>query len=373
MGFGVRRSQLAGGLRRRTGEDASMWPDGNDANPGIRLGRIGRIEVWVHWLLLAILALLLLSDLLRASEIPAGAIFLSWGFSAAALFASLLVHELAHCRAARRLGGIAHRIVLWPLGGFAACDVPADPKSRFHFAAAGPVATILLFAAAAAACAAAGWDLLPVLRPGASPRLDRLLAQHLVLWNAFLLLSFLPCTPQDGGRMLEAGLERKLESAERARAVARKAGHAVAALALVAALSLFFTAFISRDFTFRHPLLGNLSWGLLFVVMLHAFDVRKAARGLGAEEEDTGVFGYDFSRGYASLETTVKREPPRVSLWARVRTELRRRAGTRRRKAEAEVAERVDRLLEKIHREGLGSLTRSERRFLVRASRRYRK
>ncbi|MGQ9591887.1 MAG: DUF6576 domain-containing protein, partial [Planctomycetota bacterium] len=182
-----------------------------------------------------------------------------------------------------------------------------------------------------------------------------------------------PCTPQDGGRMLEAGLERRLGSAERARAVARKAGHAVAALALVAALSLFFSSFISRDFTFRHPLLGNLSWGLLFVVMLHAFDVRKAAKGAGSDEEDSGVFGYDFSRGYASLETTVKREPPRVSLWARVRTDLRRRAEARRRKTEAEIGERVDRLLEKIHREGLRSLTRSERRFLVRASRRYRK
>jgi hypothetical protein len=90
----------------------------------------------------------------------------------------------------------------------------------------------------------------------------------------------------------------------------------------------------------------------------------------GGEE---GIFGYDFSQGYTSLE---KDEPPpprkRQSWWQR--WQQRRKARRLQREEEQRVAEesRLDTLLEKVQREGLTALTEEEKRFLKRASDRFR-
>src|SRR5262245_40719528 len=40
------------------------------------------------------------------------------------LFFSVFLHELGHCFAARRLGGEASDVLLWPLGGLASLELP---------------------------------------------------------------------------------------------------------------------------------------------------------------------------------------------------------------------------------------------------------
>jgi hypothetical protein len=91
----------------------------------------------------------------------------------------------------------------------------------------------------------------------------------------------------------------------------------------------------------------------------------------GGEE---GVFGYDFSQGYTSLE---RDQPPATAPVKKVgwfKGWLQRRA-ERRLKREQETREaderRMDELLEKIHREGAASLTDEERRFMKRVADRY--
>src|SRR5262249_56940952 len=70
---------------------------------------------------------------------------------------------------------------------------------------------------------------------------------------------------------------------------------------------------------------------------------------------DQGVFGYDFSEGYTSLESSAaKVRPARESAlkrWRRRRSELRRQ-----RRLAREIAEerRMDEILRKVHREGGG-------------------
>ena len=90
---------------------------------------------------------------------------------------------------------------------------------------------------------------------------------------------------------------------------------------------------------------------------------------------EDGVFGYDFSQGYTSLERDqIQAAPPvrRVSWWRRW---LQRRAA---RKMQREVEEReaeerrLDELLDKLHRQGRGALTDEEQRFMKRVSDRYR-
>ena len=91
----------------------------------------------------------------------------------------------------------------------------------------------------------------------------------------------------------------------------------------------------------------------------------------GGYFEDT-VFGYDFSQGYTSLEAgsaTVR--PARegaLSRWRRRRSEQRMR-----RQAAKEAAEeqRMDEILDKIHREGRQMLSAEEQHFLVRVSAKY--
>ena len=84
---------------------------------------------------------------------------------------------------------------------------------------------------------------------------------------------------------------------------------------------------------------------------------------------DDGVFGYDFSEGYTSLESGApKVRPSRESAlkrWRRRRSELRRQ---RRIAREAAEEARMDEILEKLHREGRTALTDEENRFLVRVS-----
>jgi stage IV sporulation protein FB len=84
---------------------------------------------------------------------------------------------------------------------------------------------------------------------------------------------------------------------------------------------------------------------------------------------DDGLFGYDFSEGFTSLEggTAAVRPHPESALrrWRRRRSELRRE---RRMAREAAEERRMDEILEKLYREGRAALTEEENRFLVRVS-----
>jgi hypothetical protein len=87
---------------------------------------------------------------------------------------------------------------------------------------------------------------------------------------------------------------------------------------------------------------------------------------------EDSLFGYDFSQGYTSLERDQP-PPPRRPGWFR-RWLQRRAAQKLQREQETREAEerRLDELLEKVQREGIGALTDEERRFMKRVSDRYR-
>ncbi len=93
---------------------------------------------------------------------------------------------------------------------------------------------------------------------------------------------------------------------------------------------------------------------LIGLALVIEFLVRNEAHLLedGGYFED-GVFGYDFSEGYTSLESgTPKVRPSResaVKRWRRRRSEQRR---LRRVAREAAEERRMDEILEKLHREG---------------------
>lgn len=67
---------------------------------------------------------------------------------------TVIIHELGHALAARSVGGRAHQIVLWPLGGLAYTSGHGSLEGRLKTTLAGPATHIplaLLFAGAATA------------------------------------------------------------------------------------------------------------------------------------------------------------------------------------------------------------------------------
>jgi Zn-dependent protease len=83
------------------------------------------------------------------------------------LFVCVLLHEMGHVIAARRLDGDAEEVLLWPLGGLTFVDVPRVPRAFCWSALAGPAVNLSLAAAAGGALVALGF--VPPLNPLASP------------------------------------------------------------------------------------------------------------------------------------------------------------------------------------------------------------
>ena len=111
---------------------------------------------------------------------------------------------------------------------------------------------------------------------------------------------------------------------------------------------------------------------LIIIALVTEYIVRIEARILdeGGFYED-GVFGYDFSEGYTSLEgNTAKVRPYREYAQALEKTAPRFASPGRQRKKPPR--SRLDEILDKIHREGRASLTDEENRFMVRVSNKYR-
>jgi len=116
------------------------------------------------------------------------------------LFASIVLHELAHSVVARAFGMEIKGITLWLLGGVAEmADEPPNPKAEFLMAIAGPIMSVflsLLFFTVGAFFGVGG-DMTPI---GA-------IFQYLGTLNLILaVFNLIPAFPLDGGRVARAAL-----------------------------------------------------------------------------------------------------------------------------------------------------------------------
>jgi Zn-dependent protease len=349
------------------------------------LVRLFGITVRIHWLFPFVALGLILHTALgksQGSAYPPGA-WIDSAILLGILFFSILLHEFGHCFAARAVNGDAQEVLLWPLGGLANVDVPHRPKAHFITAAGGPAVNIVL------ACAFALllifvckpgyqpiWNPLPeqapllrsdagtvALRPwsGGDPEVMSPYALPVWLARAFWLNYFLALLnivlvgfPMDGGRLLQASLWPSL-------------GYRQATLFAV------FAGFAVVFIVALYAIIQTSVLGLCLALFICQACYRQwVILETGGEE---GVFGYDFSQGYTSLERDQIQAAPavrRVSWWRRW---LQRRAARKmQREQEQREAEerRMDELLEKLHRHGKASLTDEEQRFMKRVSDRYR-
>jgi len=321
---------------------------------GLPVGSLARIRIKVHWILLGFW-LYELNDLLKVEGIGRPMLLWYWALSIGLVFVGILLHELGHCFAARSVGGSAENILLWPLGGLAFCQAPNLPRSQFIVAAGGPAVTLVIFLLSSVTFL--------ILRSYLPPESQGLFFDHvyylLVRYQmALLIFNLIPLYPLDGGRMFHALTWGYFGRQSHAGAYGRAS---LITVYVSRACVILGSLYAIYDFTKT----GRL-W-MLFLFLWAWSGTEGLRRRVREGEEEDYAFGYDFSRGYTSLEGSG----PRVSGDSRTRagglTGWLQRAKQRRaekRQPSPEEKKRVDELLEKISREGMMALNKEERQFL---------
>ena len=298
----------------------------------LKVGRIWGIEIRLHWIFLLWAAF----ELLRRDRFGGTSnVLIYLGF----LFSAVLLHEFGHCFAARRVGGSADSVLLWPLGGLALVTIPQRPREQFLVAAGGPAVNLIL------------WLL---LLPWAIATGDGFGSVFLGFWVSdplslaaavnfdLLIFNLIPALPLDGGNMLKALISRRKGEVQAIRWVINSSRISAVAMAIL---------WISSD---GH---GGLLLGIALLIWLNAAWLARQVKESGYEPEPSwkGESGGGIK-----------------SWWQRRRDGALQKREERAAERHVQERQRVDDLLDKVSREGVGSLTSSEKKFLDEVSRRYR-
>ena len=213
----------------------------------IRLGRIAGVEVGVDYSWFAILALISwsLADGFLPGHFPgwnAGTYWATGIVAALMLFASVLVHELAHSLVARARGIQVHGITLFFLGGVSSLKAESRrPRDEFVISVVGPLTSLALalgfgtvllaFNAGSGAATTELWFLV-LMNVKSTP--VSAVVWYLALINLLLAgFNLLPAFPMDGGRMLRSGIWAFTGSLSRATKVAARGGQTIGLLLMV--------------------------------------------------------------------------------------------------------------------------------------------
>jgi Zn-dependent protease len=286
------------------------------------------------------------------------------------LFLSVLLHEFGHCFAARAVGGDADEILIWPLGGLATVSAPNTPRAQFLVTAWGPLVNVIICLITAAVIVSLGF--VPPLNPfNLFPLGNRWfwpedwfswIGVTFALNWVLLLFNLIPAFPMDGGRLLRCILWKGLGFG--------RATLYTVQVAKVCAIAMGTIGFFLMLKDAKKPQGLSLIVVAYFVYRLSDRERQMLEAGMVF---DDSVFGYDFSQGYTSLDRSQPKAKARsLSTWERWRRRRERLKRQRELTAQQEEERRVDEILQKLHRDGMASLSEQEKRFLTRASEKYR-
>ena len=202
----------------------------------IRLFKFSGITVYLHfsWFLIAAY------EFSRRTGVYTSMVWAA--FEYVALFAIVLLHEFGHALACRQTGGVADRIVLWPLGGIAFVSPPRRPGAMLWSIAAGPLVNVILLPILSIA--------LTVSRIGVDEPGDFGLFLYHIWWInlALLIFNILPVYPLDGGQILRALLWfplGEIRSLQIASVIGLVGSIGLAGLMLLLGTPIFWTAIMS--------------------------------------------------------------------------------------------------------------------------------
>ena len=303
-------------------------------NASFPIGRVLSISVRIH----ITFVLLVLFRLLQGGD-PVWT--LRW---TALLFGSVLLHEFGHCLACRRVGGVANEILMWPLGGLAFCTPPRRPWPEFVTVVWGPLVTLILAAIGYFSLLILYGSNTPVtLNPfqlflGRPPTIAaRWLADIFAVNYILLLFNVLMIFwPFDGGRMLQIAMWTQIGYVRSMRAAAT--------WGMIGALAAGLFGFATGH-------------SMLLLIAVFGFLACMQQRRMleGASDYDIPDEGSFAAPGQRQRESWLSR---------RRRTRQQRKAQREQQAAAAREAT-IDAILEKIHRDGIRSLTDREKDLLA--------
>ncbi len=290
------------------------------------------------------------------------------------LIASLILHELAHVFAIQNLGGHVNNIVLTPWGGNSDFALPATLRDRSIVHLAGPFANLVI----AAMCAMVliqsdtGVSLGVLLNP-LEPHLVRQTAWELsflkiAAWINFqlFLVNLIPCFPFDGGGVLRSLVSWLNPRVPRARmeTTIMVIGHAVG-------LTLIGLGWVLRDYD-TGPI--RPAWLLLLmsgigIVFSARFSFYTETVNTDDEWDHLDELEYESLYDENSFYEFPEDENDGHSQWLSEKQQARKREEERR---EREEDHRADVILERVHNDGIGTLTEEEKLLLQRVSARLR-
>jgi Zn-dependent protease/CBS domain-containing protein len=209
--------------------------------PQIKLGRIGGIEIGLHysWFVIALLIAFSLSSHFRAVD-PQWNRAMIWTaalVTSVLFFVALLLHELAHSLVAKSRGLQVRAITLFALGGVSQIETePSDAKTEFLIAIVGPLTSFVIGMICLGIARGTGW--IPTSEPG-----NPVIA--VLLWLGYINIALaafnmIPGYPLDGGRVLRSIAWWITGNADRATRAAAQVGQAVALLFIVYGVYRFF-------------------------------------------------------------------------------------------------------------------------------------
>jgi Zn-dependent protease len=166
-----------------------MFQDGS-----LRLFRVAGISVFLHWTW-ALVAVFQIQARANTYQSPAWMVaeYLT-------LFGIVLLHEFGHALACRQVGGVAEKIVLWPLGGIAYVNPPPRPGALLWSIAAGPLVNLILLPLTVGLYLASH----ALHLPEQWPDLHRFLGMVAFINGVLLFFNVLPIYPLDGGQIVQA-------------------------------------------------------------------------------------------------------------------------------------------------------------------------
>ncbi len=337
------------------------------------LGRWGGVALQVH-LLFYLFAIVVFGVEWHYLQQP-GRLFGTAVATVGVVFFLAIFHEIAHAWAAVNLGGHIRHLIVTPWGGPSRMVLPAHPRAQLLVYFAGPLFHLFLFGIGALLLVATGHNrllelvnpLAPLpLRPG---QIDISLIQ-IATWVNFqmLVVNLIPASPFDGSRILRGILQSHDPLVPQLRVETL-----VMASGLASGIVLFALAWALRDVnegpiqpTWLILVTGGI---LLMFVARHEFHQWFAHHhtdfsmldelmnhDLPDDDFQDSGFGDDDAESLA--DWMIDQLPG---------SELAERS------VAIEEERRVDRILEKLHRHGLGGLNDDERSFLNRISQQYRR
>jgi Zn-dependent protease/predicted transcriptional regulator len=270
----------------------------------IKLGRIGGIEIGLHysWFIIAILIALSLAAHFHQVQ-PGWSETVVWAASiitSALFFVTLLLHELAHSLVAKSRGLRVRAITLFALGGVSQIETEAsDAKTEFWIAIVGPLTSFAIGLVLLGLAWLMGW------RAGQAEAIGPVGA--VLLWLGYINIALgafnmIPGFPLDGGRVLRAIVWWVVKKADRATRIAAQVGQVVAFLFILYGLYRFFVGA-----NFGGLWLAFIGWFLLDAARSSYMQVGLMAGLRGQRVGD--IMESDCTRveGYLSLRDFVEK------------------------------------------------------------------